>query len=1120
MRASPHLVFLLFGSRRNFYYWVRVCLCVAFMTAGIPCFGQTFDGVVFNFESGEDGWEAMEGGSRSVSKLHNKTYPETTAQSLRWDWVAGSHLRVSDKAMAEKMDAVDTHHMILSVYSDVASPQAYLEFRVGDETEIPAGQSKYRFKFYLNFKGWRTVHLKNMLETVPNANWAGSDDFEAMYIYAPDSGSGTVYFDEVEFLTTFAGGKMDCGWQVPYELADPSNPLDDRFSGLGSTWGLTYRWSLVPEWPTPPGLITQKQVNAFEQIEDQYERFLLGPFAESNDVKSAIDNADNLRADPETPQSAEVATQTRRGRTPELSPRLQSIYDDFITYLSQNDARFSEFHVVQGEKSITGRALVFGGRMNQSEQFLERAVDILLRFVWEYRLTGDSKAKDKALLMLDYIHDQGYGWGNSWGTLDHLQNHVGSYNAAVFLIRNELSLQQRADVIDALKWYSEFGECYQQEYYRKGNTADKLGCNETARMIYVLMQPNSPEKVRDMDAFRRWLINAYSPSGGWVGCVKPDYTIYHHYGPQGKSYGPTGIIGTSTVIYSMRNNIFAVPDEAVAQIEQVMTNWGRYYNKYACHSGVQGAGPWLDKNNGDKIANATPALAMVAASRANPSDSRLSGLFKYWYEPYPSSLAEDLKPVGKVGRYVRRTIGAVELMEDLASDPRVVGSHPESGHWNYSWACMGVHRREQWMASVCGWNMTAVNYEAEAERWYSRHGSIFAVNNGDGMIPNGWNTAAGWDHCRYPGATALIVDRDELPKKGRYWHRDGMVGGGHLNQRDGVFAFNLTPRISGLDTKPDVDVGHDLWAKKSCFFFDDTIICVGSDIKLERNGDRPVQTTLFQSWLQDQASKYPIYANSTNEIADFPYRHSVSSGSHWLVDPYGIGYHISDLDRGLEIRRQQQSATNRKSDVESGEFAVAWLNHGKLPVDAGYAYAMRMNATPQSMERFAANVPYQVLKSDSEAHIVSYTDSRHGYVFWESQDKVAHGVVTSIDDPCVVLTEQLADGHMQLSLTDPDLHLPFDFDADMREDHNIQLLGEMNTIQLTLRGVWKIASSDQGVRILSTDENQTVIEFECLNGKSLNADFVGASHDELNTDAQSRQLRISPTRTSFDLGRE
>ena len=112
------------------------------MTAGQPCFGQTLDGVVFDFESGEDGWEAMEGGSRSVSKLHNKTYPETTAQSLRWDWVAGSHLRVSDKAMAEKMDAVDTHHMILSVYSELQG----MEDRSPEEHAGDGSQRKLGWK--------------------------------------------------------------------------------------------------------------------------------------------------------------------------------------------------------------------------------------------------------------------------------------------------------------------------------------------------------------------------------------------------------------------------------------------------------------------------------------------------------------------------------------------------------------------------------------------------------------------------------------------------------------------------------------------------------------------------------------------------------------------------------------------------------------------------------------------------------------------------------------------------------------------------------------------------------------------------------------------------------------
>ena len=187
------------------------------------------------------------------------------------------------------------------------------------------------------------------------------------------------------------------------------------------------------------------------------------------------------------------------------------------------------------------------------------------------------------------------------------------------------------------------------------------------------------------------------------------------------------------------------------------------------------------------------------------------------------------------------------------------------------------------------------------------------------------------------------------------------------------------------------------------------------------------------------------------------------------------------------IRRAGTS--NDLGDTE-GDFLTAWIDHGKAPEDASYEYMLVVRATPEAMQKLAAEPPYRVLQRDEAAHIVWDTAGRRwGCVFFVPQEVAAHAVATetlpvkAVDRPCLVMAEAARDGQLDVSVADPDLNL---------EDK----VSQPQPLRVTLRGawrlleakgtvcVWPLTDTKEKVRIVSASAAETVVEIVCQHGAS------------------------------------
>jgi hypothetical protein len=764
------------------------------------------------------------------------------------------------------------------------------------------------------------------------------------------------------------------------------------------------------------------------------------------------------------------------------NPGMASRKANLTAIIDAGVAAYDSYNITRTVDTITGVPL-FPSRDPQTPHIAEDfGAGVLWPLALDYVMRGTTASRDKFLDGLDYMYDQGWAVGSGMGNMDHQGNQTAGWLNAVLIMWDELDTTQKANNIDALDWYSEFGECYRRPFERSGQSADRLQYAEPMRLIKILLSDDTPEKVRDMDSYLGWLSNSYSPVGGWGGTLKPDFVGYHHFGVQSSTYAPPGIMASCFIAYILHGTQFAVNSASTDNLAKNLEAQRIYLNKYSMNPGIAGrTGATL---NGDTaLASQIPAYTFLALASGDVANSPITPLFKRLYDTSDSGVLEMLSNAEtNNGKMYLNTLEAINLMDQVAAAPVSSESAP-AGNWTYNWAALTAHRSNNWLATLKGWSRYVLNYETSGSSnelgWYQSHGGLQIFTEA-GRLANGYDYDNGWDWNRFPGTTTANTTTADLKNRDhRFFSDRGFVGGAHLEQTNGVYALDLHDNLYGID----------LISKKSWFFFDDVIVCLGSDIS-NNSGNDTIETTLFQGKLNAQSDA--IYDNSTSPVTAFPYNNNYNSGSAWLMDAFNNGYYLPDASN-LNVAKQAQSSLEPDGVTgSSGDYATAWIDHGNSPVNEQYEYAIKVQSDPATVQSFASAPSYQVLQKDSNAHIVQDNlSSTIGYAMWSASASVGQGHLKSIDAPGLVMIREAAVDQLKLSVADPDLHIddggnPTQDTGFLGEDAYFLNDSQPVTVQISLVGEWSISESHPDASLISSGPTETVIEFYCIDGKSVN----------------------------------
>lgn len=339
-------------------------------------------------------------------------------------------------------------------------------------------------------------------------------------------------------------------------------------------------------------------------------------------------------------------------------------------------------------------------------------------------------------------------------------------------------------------------------------------------------------------------------------------------------------------------------------------------------------------------------------------------------------------------------------------------------------------------------------------------------------LSNGFDYNNGWDWNRFAGTTSIHLPYENLRAE----------NGLHRNYSDTSFlgAVSLFGEGAwGMDLH-DNTFDKRFKAKKSVFMLENEVVVLGSDIE---NGDvnHNTETTLFQNAIFD--TNAPIIF-SDKKITDFPYQYKQSGNqSAWLMDPYGNGYFLPDAN-GLNISRSNQKSFKADGKTaSSGNYSTAWIDHGANPSGAGYEYVIKINTTPEIRAQYSQKKTYTVLKKDSYAHVISTSNSgKVAYVIFDASAKLPKGgIIKQTDTPILAYSKKAGDA-IKLSIADPDLRIGAQTESVMQNSF-------MKTAKITLNGCWKITSATPNARVIHSSAQETIIAFDCIDGKTIEVDL-------------------------------
>lgn len=202
-------------------------------------------------------------------------------------------------------------------------------------------------------------------------------------------------------------------------------------------------------------------------------------------------------------------------------------------------------------------------------------------------------------------------------------------------------------------------------------------------------------------------------------------------------------------------------------------------------------------------------------------------------------------------------------------------------------------------------------------------------------------------------------------------------------------------------------------AKKAWFFFDDEVVCLGTDIN--SLAKEAITTTVNQAWAKGPVR---VFENGIKGI--------------WQDS---IGYYFPNQG-DIKWTNEKQSGSwnlinaNRSKKVVQGKVFKLWFNHGHDPVNQSYAYIVKPNMSENEMKGNKA-LHTKILENTPAVQAVENEDLQMlQVVFYQAGSLIKPNFSVTVDQPCVLLIKALKSKNPVLYLSDPtqkltDLHISF-----------------------------------------------------------------------------------------------
>ncbi|TKG96885.1 hypothetical protein EYV94_00180 [Puteibacter caeruleilacunae] len=960
----------------------------------------------------------------------NTDHAKHGEHSLKWSFAAGDKLLTQH---ADILKAVISKEggMKAWIYNEKPIDGA-LTIRVANKTLLAQDKAPYEFGFKLNFKGWRAfwVHFK---EDATNMQVKANDhDLNTVEIIAPKS-AGALFFDHIEFTEEVSWKRSEDQFKII------KNEIDHF--GVSHPWEYTNFWSKQPVTSAKPFKWDEKSAQEVKVIEKRYHDWVLG-----ND-----------------PDYAYEPLKIRKQELDKLIAQAKDV--------------FESLNIKRDKKGNLSGTPLYTLREGHQPYMASLSMNVLLQLALDYKVNGNTKSLDDYFLALDYMRDQGWAYGSSMGTIDHeLLRHAGYFHS-IYLLKDELKKAGRLqEEIKTAQWFLNWNELYNMPDY-VGCTADFMRSVFMYRLLIVMCQEDGPEKLRDMTYYSQWINNSMRIASGFADTFKPDFTGYHHRGVYMNAYSPGAFHLASVVSYMLHDTRFEVKPVQLNNLRQALITARIMNCKYSIPLGVCARFPENTSNFSDIL----PAMGYLI--KTNPNDKELLGYFKDWWAPESELFKEELFNKADSRLSFFHTLGAVQMMNEVAEISGTPAESPQ-GNWFKPYAGLSIHRRDNWMASVKGWSSYIWDFESgKGENVFGRYegwGALqfFTAGNPVSDRASGYMPDKGWDWSRIPGTTSIKLPLRDMEhnktgnsaiykeSKHRNFTDQTFLGGVSGSDGNGVFANKIH----------DTAFNPTFWARKSVFFFDNLIVCLGDGIK-NNDAEHGTETTLFQ--IYDHGKSLVVNGKEAKKgSADF--------NDKVVFEAPDNNLYLIPNGQQVKFYYGEQKSINESGKGETvGTYYTAWLDHGNAPANATYEYAVI--ADHKNANLAIDDVAYTVIQKNEDAHIVK-RGNQTGYVMWDAEYTLNEGVLASVSTPGLVMIT--ANGkEVELAFSDPDLRRPKMLNISAMAHENVIAESHAQLVRITLNGKYKVDRTSN-IKFVGYFGNQTILEVMCKDGATYRGKMI------------------------------
>jgi chondroitin-sulfate-ABC endolyase/exolyase len=604
---------------------------------------------------------------------------------------------------------------------------------------------------------------------------------------------------------------------------------------------------------------------------------------------------------------------------------------------------------------------------------------------------------------------------------------------------------------------------------------DAFNTSLMGRVASVLMLEDTPYKYAYLKAVSRWIDNGFKHTEGLRPCFKTDGSIVHHRKCY-PAYAVGGFSGAVNAVWMLAGTGLAVSEESHSNLKEALLAMQFYSYRELfplAMSGRHPDGKWsLSKEQYYRLALAG-------------SPDRQENIDKDLAYAYLTLLRDYERGDGYITLGYESLTKEMKYLKDNGID--IQDAERPSGTRTFGFNCSMSHRHEGRLVTIAGHSRylwaAEIYQNANHHGRYLTHGSMqILAPEEPGRVGGGFRQE-GWDWCHIPGTTAAVLDMHDM--KANVLNVDEYSGYEEMLLSDEWFAGGVTHKgksgAYAMKLHEHDKYNGSLRARKSFFTFQNRIICLGTDIENALKG-APVHTTLFQNYVGNAPSWEPMPVEGRSNI--------LRDHSNALYFVNGGKIHFSV---GL-----QQSLHEETDNLTEGYFEKAYIEHGDVIKDGTYEYMVYMptfddafqktgmDSIADTIERYAADLPYKVLRKETNIHgVLDIPSGIKAFAVFE-QGAVDETILEC--SPAMVMYS-VEEGTMTLSVSNPDLALyegPSDEILDengKRIERSIYSRKWVNNpcadtkVYMTLSGLWKIENAD-GVKIVVKHNNgNTVLEF-------------------------------------------